>query len=600
MIKNRSAKLLLYSIHFYFLSILFQGCMAPIDESLTAGNANGAQVASSLTLQDILNIKLTDPESFEEVTQISASAKTLTESIDSLLKKQQPSTTTAVQNTTISENDLNQTETTNDSQSIDTGIIETENSQTTPHDQNNNNENMNNSSFSEGASAIFLPLIRPYDITGQYFQPALTLDSFSEDQKNTFLDSLLPDDVELEFDVDINIEELKLNTPLFISLSSSKADEADYWVDGIEDNTEIQNALSEVYRAGGGMVFLFPGTYHIKKQLRIWDNVTLKGSGRTGNNRTVIRLTNNAPSMNGSAGIIRMKKDFKRGKEKRVKNTTIEDFVIDGNRKNQKQNVKDKEKKYGFYSEGDNITIRRISSINCMGYGFDPHAHEDTVPAKNLIIEDSYAAYNFLDGFTLDMLHDGRFENNIAEYNDRNGFNVITESEGIEFANNISRFNGMTGMKIQTKANSIFYVNNFFYGNDREGIYARNSDYNLFKNNYILNNGSYGLSFVGSRNNEFSNNVIAFNAGVHSGKSEILIEEYQGAFKGNPKKRSSLNNTIQNNLIISAYGKYVLWERDNTNGTNFNNNDIWFQTNGYIYVGNESISSNNSEYQHIK
>src|SRR5262249_24473713 len=166
---------------------------------------------------------------------------------------------------------------------------------------------------------------------------------------------------------------------------------------------------------------------------------TLKGSGPN----TMLRLADNAPTMLNFAGIVRAKDDTQSGAGRRVQHVTIEDFVVDGNRANQWPLAD--EKKFGFYAEGDFVTLRRLVAKNCAGYGFDPHAHSDSIPTTNLLIEDCESFGNAFDGFTLDMCRNSTFQRNHAHDNDRHGINLVTGSSDLLIANNRSIHNGATG-----------------------------------------------------------------------------------------------------------------------------------------------------------
>src|SRR5262249_46627441 len=158
-------------------------------------------------------------------------------------------------------------------------------------------------------------------------------------------------------------------TPPAIVVSHSPADHPDFLCDGVDDDVEINQAIQSADPVAGATVLLKPGTYHVLHSIRVLSNITLEGSGPT----TVIELEANAPTMIGFSGIVRLKDDAKPDTAKRVHNVVVEDLVVDGNRANQPATTE--EKKFGFYAEGDFITMRRLVARNCAGYGFDPHAH---------------------------------------------------------------------------------------------------------------------------------------------------------------------------------------------------------------------------------
>src|SRR5262245_30117887 len=194
--------------------------------------------------------------------------------------------------------------------------------------------------------------------------------------------------------------------PLALVVSPNPADHPNYLCDGVADEVEINLAIRSADSASNWTVLLKPGTYHVQSGIYVITNVTLSGSGPT----TVIRLDDNAPTMLTTAGIVRAKDDTKSGAARRVQHVTIQDLVVDGNRDHQAPGVD--EKKFGFYAEGDFITLRRLVAKNCAGYGFDPHANSDSIASTNVLVEDCEAFGNQADGFALDMLKDSIFRRN--------------------------------------------------------------------------------------------------------------------------------------------------------------------------------------------
>lgn len=438
------------------------------------------------------------------------------------------------------------------------------------------------------------------DITKEYDITWLDLSDFSIEKINSTITQLLGDNLVIEVDPPLpDIEELSNEHANFLTVSSRMTDNPDYLVDGIKDDSEIQEALTQVWRNGGGMVFLYPGTYHIGTQLLVWDNTTLKGSGRVGNRKTIIKLHNNSENLKGKTGIIRMKKDFEPiSFDKRVNHATIEDFIIDGNRYNQKQNVSDNEKKYGYYGEGYYLTIRRITSRNCQGYGYDPHASEDTKPTKYMLIEDSYAHHNFKDGFTLDMVQESRFVNNVAENNDRHGFNVITHAREVIIADSITRHNKGAGIKVQNGTHSITFINNQINNNAQEGIYIRSSNDNQFINNIIAQNKKHAIRITGGRYNHFIENFIGINSTLAKNEyPAIMINDYNGFYHRYPVPSIAVNNIFEKNIFILKNERAVIEELDDTMWNIFKENTLWSkQKTNFILSGEESRSTNNFIY----
>ena len=272
-----------------------------------------------------------------------------------------------------------------------------------------------------------------------------------------------------------------------IIVSPNPADHPDFLCDGIEDDIEINQAIRATDSTSEWTVILRPGTYHVLHGIYVLNNVTLKGSG----SNTIIRLDDNAPTMFSFAGIVRAKDDTQAGEDRRVQHVTIEDFVVDGNRANQSPLAE--EKKFGFYAEGDFITMRRLIAKNCAGYGFDPHAHSDSIPTTNLLIEDCESFGNAFDGFTLDMTRNSTFQRNYAHDNDRHGINLVTTSADLLIVNSRSIHNGATGLMGQNGTHNVTIQSNEFTNNGLQGIYLRDADDCTVSGNALHDNGRSGL-----------------------------------------------------------------------------------------------------------
>ncbi|XOV78819.1 MAG: right-handed parallel beta-helix repeat-containing protein [Aestuariibacter sp.] len=360
----------------------------------------------------------------------------------------------------------------------------------------------------------------------------------------------------------------------------------------IDDADRIDEAIFEVNAMGGGTVLLLAGTYHVASPINVLSDVTLKGHGQSGDNATIIRLVDNAPSFNGTAGIVRLKNDEAVLRaDKRVFNATIEDLFIDGNRDNQRQDVVDAEKKYGIYSEGDNHTIRRVTTANCMGYGFDPHGIKasDEGPAigsHNYLIEDSISYNNLLDGFTLDHLIDSVFRNNLAYDNERHGINVVTDAENITISNSVSRNNGANGIMVQNGAASLTIVDNHIYNNTENGVNLRASDYNVVKENVIRNNGREAIRIRGSYRNQVLHNHFFENTTDNDSLFEIRLEEYDGI-------ESTFNKVVYN--LIKSTGRGVLVEQDSADFNKFLYNNYNTLDGTFRIVGENSLEFGNTQ-----
>ena len=108
---------------------------------------------------------------------------------------------------------------------------------------------------------------------------------------------------------------------------------------------------------------------------------------------------------------------------------------------------------------------------NNSGYGFDPH--EIT---ERLVIADSVAHHNKLDGFVADFIIDGEYRNNLAYANDRHGFNIVTSTNDFLMTGNVARDNGGGGITVQRGSEDIPVPTNIViqrrqsFGNALEGV----------------------------------------------------------------------------------------------------------------------------------
>jgi|GEM_PF-3421864 len=365
-----------------------------------------------------------------------------------------------------------------------------------------------------------------------------------------------------------------------VAPAASADPRADYETDGLDDEVQINAATKQVYEAGGGVIFLRAGTYNVGDSVYVWDESHLRGEGRVGERRTLIHLQDDAPSMSGESGIVRVKKDSKfgfSGLGKRVMNSGISDLVIDGNRENQAileaPAKPDDEKKYGYYAEGENLWIQRVTVQNCLGYGFDPHEHEDII-GSTVTITDCYSTNNLNDGFTLDAIHDVVIAHNVSFANNRHGFNIVTGTERIALCGNVSYENGWTADPVPVaKANGITAQNgsdpatpipntlqmfdNSVTGNAKVGFDLRMTFDSPLSENYVGNNGSHGIRIRGAKNNVIENNSVEFN-GQSSGTSyEIWVGDYDQDDSVLTPSLPSEGNAVSGNTLRSTGGRYV-------------------------------------------
>jgi parallel beta-helix repeat protein len=343
--------------------------------------------------------------------------------------------------------------------------------------------------------------------------------------------------------------------PAAVLVSTNPNDHPDYLCDGVADEVEINLAIRSADSASHWTVQLMPGTYHVQRNIYVLSNVTLRGSGAN----TVIRLDDNAPSMFTSAGIIRAKDDTKPSPERRVEHVTIEDLVVDGNRDHQAPG--NDEKKFGFYAEGDFITLRRLVAKNCAGYGFDPHAHSDSIASTNVLIEDCEAYGNQADGFALDMLKDSMFRRNYAHDNDRHGINVVTSTRATTLTDNRSLRNGATGLMAQNGTHDIVIQSCELAENALQGMFLRDADGCTVLGNTFRNNRRSGLLLRLADNVTISGNAFAENDTGAIGRAVVMLD-------------SATVNVLTSNTITSVKARQGVLEAGTADYNAVTNNII--------------------------
>ncbi len=291
------------------------------------------------------------------------------------------------------------------------------------------------------------------------------------------------------------------------------------------DNRDaIQAAIDAAHLAGGGVVYIPPGTFGIgvayladgvtpdpaEGGVRLLDNVFLKGAGIGATTLRVIDGTDQSLT-----GIVRSPSG------EITSNFGIADMTLDGNRDNNASSAKVD----GFYcgvTPGSpdacaDVYVLRVEAANCNGYGFDPH--EQT---HRLTIENCVATQNSLDGFTLDYQVDGVFTGNVAFGNDRAGFNIVTTTNDCVFIDNIAHDNGGAGIVVQRGSENIPGSHNISiqggasYGNQSDGIRLLYAQDVSISGVDIHDNGRNGVRIEGSSHITVTGNTLSNDSRVNT------------------------------------------------------------------------------------
>lgn len=357
------------------------------------------------------------------------------------------------------------------------------------------------------------------------------------------------------------------------------SDAADYTCDGVNDEVEIQTALcelkgfstissdcgqynsdpdsiSDAIKEMGGTVRLLAGTFYITENIRIYSNSILEGEGI---DLSIIKVDDSAPEF-PNAGVIRMAG---------TDNNIIQDFTINGNKDSDVFDGSNPTSKYryGVYTlNSSRIHMRRVRAYNCPGYGFDPHGVPGSKDSTDyMVIEDSYAEDNNLDGFTIDKSYFVTVSNNWAIDNHRNGFELTTGAVAVNIINNHAINNGIVyssggcGIKIQDQ-----YNNGGYWGTQMATV----------SNNYISGSGGTGICIV-----EASEILIDGNL-TKDGQSHCIrlrdtsYDGQDGAPDGDSGQGAD-NSIVSNNICLNnVYGINI----EDTDGAIVNGNRVTLLT----------------------
>ena len=323
-----------------------------------------------------------------------------------------------------------------------------------------------------------------------------------------------------------------------------------------DDTLAIQKAIDAAAKAGGGQVYVPAGTYIVSGRdepgdgcLMLKNNVELYGAGI---GKTVIKVADGSDTK--ITGVIRsaygeQNHDF-----------GVSNLTIDGNRANTTGKIDGWFNGYipGKNGHDSNVTLDRVEIKNCSGYGFDPH--EQT---WNMVISNSVAHGNGLDGFVADFLVNSRFDNNTSYDNDRHGFNVVTSTHAFTLSNNSAYGNGSTGMVLQRgdedipAPSDITITGGSVYGNKAEGLLIKLvNDVNVSGVD-IHDNGRSGVRLYGSSEVQLLNNAIHQNSRSVT-SPEVVIQSFDDSRGASGDYFNGSDNLIKGNTIVgsdrSTYG----------------------------------------------
>ncbi|WP_426152978.1 M10 family metallopeptidase C-terminal domain-containing protein [Pseudomonas sp. DC3000-4b1] len=365
---------------------------------------------------------------------------------------------------------------------------------------------------------------------------------------------------------------------------------------GVADDTQaIQRAIEAASKAGGGQVYVPAGTYVVSAGdepgdgcLMLRNNVQLYGAGM---GKTIIKVADGSDTK--ITGVIRsaygeQNHDF-----------GISNLTIDGNRANTTGKIDGWFNGYipGKAGHDSNVTIDSVEIKNCSGYGFDPH--EQT---WNMVIKNSVAHGNGLDGFVADYLVNSSFVNNTAYGNDRHGFNVVTSTNDFTMRDNDAYNNGSTGIVLQRgdedipAPNDIVISGGSVYGNKAEGVLLKLVHDVTVSGVDIHDNARSGVRLYGSTGVEILDNSIHNNS-LAVTSPEVVIQSFDDTRGASGDYFNGSNNLIQDNTIVgsnrSTYGVAEVDEKGTDHNTLINNTISHVSRGATALYGDGSTVSDN-------
>ncbi|QRM28047.1 right-handed parallel beta-helix repeat-containing protein [Microvirga sp. VF16] len=296
-----------------------------------------------------------------------------------------------------------------------------------------------------------------------------------------------------------------------------------------------------------------------------------------------------------------------------VDNVKVSNLVIDGNRAN---NVGHQAgficgiKEDGSGRTQTNITIDGVEVMNCTAYGINPH--EITY---NMIVKNSIAHNNGLDGFVADAVFGGEYANNTSYDNDRHGFNIQNETKNLILRENVAYDNGYrymfngelaggAGITIQRGnippvgstvipwVSDIQIIGGSYYNNGKEGILVKLSEKITITDADIFGNQRQGVRIEGSKNVTVDGSRIYNNSQEGDGLYDEVNIRLRFDDDYSQQTYYSLNTKIINNQIYSdgainaRYGVREEPTNDDNGPTNtfLQNNTFYGMNSGSVSV----------------
>lgn len=348
----------------------------------------------------------------------------------------------------------------------------------------------------------------------------------------------------------------------------------DYNCDGTADQTEINEAISNL-PSGGGIVRIKKGTYNLTGIVEILkSNVILEGEGTA----TLLRVANSA----NLGDVVRIGN----GGTVSYTNITVRDFMIDGNQANQTSGANSPLVLWGTTSyKHSRLTIENLWLTGAKQDCLKVIAIEDSVIKNCYIYSNTGTAIGlFTSSQYISIIGNILASNSYGVYDNacnyctmsgnvlrNNGYGIYVNSGWREIITGNMFFTSTNYGVYLVGAQRVTVTGNHFYG-DNWGIVVGNSSnitkYNVITGNTIMYTTGIGIALYYGTGTTISN-VITGNHIFGAGQHGIYL--YASSF-----------NTITGNAIDNA-------------GRNTNNayNSIFLTDNASVYSTYNVVSSNN-------
>ncbi|GEM_PF-4743570 len=384
-------------------------------------------------------------------------------------------------------------------------------------------------------------------------------------------------------------DDFQTRTEIIVATDGS----GDYNCDGTSDESEINDALSNL-PSGGGIVTIKKGTYNIAGNINMLkNNVTLRGEGKS----TKLFLANSANVdmiQIGNGSTI-------------VNDCVVEEMTIDGNRSNQSSLGSPVVIWGASGTKALRNTVRGCRLTNCLtdclklifadksiiqnnvidentggaAIGIFSSSQNNNI-SGNILIHNSYGVYssanynNIVGNICVDNTGYGVYLNGVVNCNvSANWFGSVAFFQtGVLLAANAAR-NAITGNTFYQPYRAILsaadtaVIGNTISGNsihlaNQEAIYMQaGANQNAIVGNTIRSTAMHAIRIRGSKNIISSNMLIDNGTGTNNTYSDIYLDDNGSTF-------STYNTVIGNNCQAAAANKVAYHIRENASGDDFN------------------------------